>query len=390
VINMKLETNIKKYYLFSFLNYFLMSLPFLYAYYLVDLGFTYTQIGVYGFMLSFTIFLFEVPSGYLADSLGRKLTLFLGAVFHFISIALLLIFTNFLSILLVPIFGGLGQTMISGADSALFYESLKSVKKEKKFKKYDGKAKTFQEAGVILSTILGSIFIIYGIKLLFFIEAIIGIFLIIVSLSFIEPKKKEDIELSIKDIKGAIDHSIKNNKLLGIFVYSFFVMGFSNVIFFLYQPYFLETGIPIRLYGFIFAFFSLFTALFSYYAHKIDSRLGIKNTLLLMPILVSLSYLFGSIFFVWWGIIFFAFRELVRGLVFPVVGDYLNKNAKSKYRATILSINAIFSRLGYGLLVLVLARGAEIISLKTTMLIFGIILSFMTFLFWFFLNNGKK
>lgn len=118
-----ISRNIPLLYLIKISKWFMLYIPAVKLFY-VENGLNDTDLFVLHAFYSFVIFLAEVPSGYLADVIGRKKTmvggLFLGAA-GFAAYALTSSYTGFL---LAEIALGLGQSFISGADSALLYDSL--------------------------------------------------------------------------------------------------------------------------------------------------------------------------------------------------------------------------------------------------------------------------
>lgn len=106
-------------------------------------------------MPAITLFLAEIPSGYFADRLGRKKSILLGAVLELASVVVLYTATNYGLLLVAHILIGLGTAFISGADSALLYDTLLELEREKEYTRIDGKAKFFGEMAVILSASAG-------------------------------------------------------------------------------------------------------------------------------------------------------------------------------------------------------------------------------------------
>ncbi len=68
---------------------------------------------------SIAIVVLEMPSGYLADVIGRRKTLIIGAVFGIFGFATYSFSYGFLGFLIAEIILGIGQSCISGADSAM-------------------------------------------------------------------------------------------------------------------------------------------------------------------------------------------------------------------------------------------------------------------------------
>ncbi|MGY9057575.1 MAG: MFS transporter, partial [Alphaproteobacteria bacterium] len=66
----------------------------------------------------------EVPSGYLADRVGRRITLLIGTAATVVACVLLGIGGPFMIFALAQVFMGLGSAFSSGTDSAFLYDSL--------------------------------------------------------------------------------------------------------------------------------------------------------------------------------------------------------------------------------------------------------------------------
>ena len=100
------------------------------------------------------VFIFwEVPSGALADLLGYRKTIFTGRSILFIH-SVVFAFAN--SLLLVwtgNLLWAIGQPLVSGADSALIYDTLKALGREKEFKKITGRAKSYRFLVLALSAL---------------------------------------------------------------------------------------------------------------------------------------------------------------------------------------------------------------------------------------------
>lgn len=209
---------------------------------------------IYGMVFSFTVFFFEIPLGYFADKFGRKNSMIIGVLILISSLMLLYFTDNFYVILFISFLQGISQAFISGADSAILYDSLLSLKREKEFKKIDGRAKVYQEIGVITAVLIALALFIFGIKTLILFAVITKIILFISVISFKEPIKHEklvdkNMSKGVINIFKILKKSLENKKLKNIFIYAFLIQGFSNMIFLIYQPYFLEVGIPMKFFG---------------------------------------------------------------------------------------------------------------------------------------------
>ena len=342
----RIHANIWKYYLFNFLTEFTIFLPFI-IYYFQELGFSLGQIAILQSISALTIFIFEIPTGYIADKIGRKNSLIISTVLQLAGVLFLFISRSYLLLVIAHIFNGLAWAFVSGADSALLYDSLLFLKRETEYKRIEGKARFFGEMAIILSAILGSLIVAYGIKQTILLTMIGYAVLVFVTLSFAEQPRETEEKHKVHPAMFMIKRLLHNRKLLGLFCYSFIILGISGTIFVLYQPYFRATEVPLQYYGYIFAAFSVFAAIASLKAHYIEQKVGVYWSLVLMPLLLAFTLIGGSLVFVWAGFVFFFLRELVRGYVFPVLNDYTNKLVGSRERATVLSIGSMFSRVGF-------------------------------------------
>jgi MFS family permease len=390
-ILLRIRSNIWKYYVFNFLTQFTIFLPFI-VYYFQELGFSLGQIAVLQGISAITVFIFEIPSGYVADKIGRKNSLIISVILQLLGVIILYSSHNYLMIVISHIFNGLAWAFVSGADSAFLYDSLLCLKQESEYKRVEGKARFFGEIAIIISAILGSLIVGFGIRQTILWTLIGYTILIFVTFSFTEPPRKKikihKIQENIFLLFSIFKKSIYNKKLLGLFCYSFIIFGISGTIFIMYQPYFRATALPLSYYGYIFAAFSIFAAFASLKAHYIERKIGVYWSLLLVPILLAGSIVGASLVFMWAGFMFFFLRELVRGYIYPVLADYNNKIISSNERATVLSIGSMFARLGLTIIAALFGFLSDTYGLKMMLLAIGLMLLVFTLIVPIFIKNN--
>lgn len=371
----------------------MVYLPYI-VYYFQYIGFNLTKIATLFAIKSVTQIILEIPSGYLADKIGRVKILVLSLIFEIIGLIIILFRTDYNSIIISHVFLGIGFALFSGADSALVYETLKKLKREKEYKKIYGRCVGIGEISIIISTALGSLIILEGLKLTIILSIITLIIATIITITIKEPYikiKKTKIKNEIFNLFNVIKEALNNSKMKYIFIYSFFIMGLSNIIYVYYQPYFNATNVPLFYYGIIFALLSIITALVNFNIHKIEERLGLYKLLIMMPILIGLSFLFSGYFFIQLGFLFFIFREIVRGISIPVITDYTNKLIKNgSKRATVLSIGGMFSRLGFAILAILFGFFADNNGLRITFIATGLIIIVFSFVLLKIFKNNKN
>jgi len=114
------------------------------------------QIGVAMGVYSLTIVILEVPTGGLADAIGRKRAAVIAYAFLMGSSALLLFAFSFPAVLIAFIFYGVGRALSSGALDAWFVDALQAVDPQVDLQPYLARAGTFSFLALGVGTLLGS------------------------------------------------------------------------------------------------------------------------------------------------------------------------------------------------------------------------------------------
>lgn len=129
----------------------------------LDYGLTLEQFAILNMVWAISIVLAEVPSGALADLLGRRKLLVFAAWLMFVEMALLatvplggspLLFVVFL---INRICSGLAEAAASGADEALAYDSLKALGRERDWSRLLEKTARTVSGGFFATMIIGAL-----------------------------------------------------------------------------------------------------------------------------------------------------------------------------------------------------------------------------------------
>src|SRR5579859_3813843 len=120
-----LQSTIRKYYAFSFLSSLWFISAILIPFYTQWGHISLFQVQLLQSWYSLWFFILEVPTGIIADKIGRKYTLSFGALIAGIGLIVYAIQPNFLLFALGEVIVALGNSLISGANDALLYEKLK-------------------------------------------------------------------------------------------------------------------------------------------------------------------------------------------------------------------------------------------------------------------------
>ena len=140
--------NIAGLYVIKISKWFNLVMPVVVLFY-QDNGMGMHEIFILKSIYSLAIVALELPSGWMADVWGRKKTLLLGAVLGSSGFLMYSFSYGFWAFVIAEIILGAGHSFVSGADSAMLYESLKADKKSDRYVKHEGRitsAGNFAEA----------------------------------------------------------------------------------------------------------------------------------------------------------------------------------------------------------------------------------------------------
>ncbi len=326
---------------------------------------------------SIAIIILEIPSGYLADNWGRKNTIILGSILGTIGFAVYSFSHGFYGFLIAELILGTGQSFISGSDSAILYDSLKISGQENKYLKYEGRVLSIGNFAETIAAILGGFLAEISLRTPFCVQTAIAFIAIPSALLLKEPYKiKKHISNSWSNIISIVQYSLFKSRQLSINIFFSAVIGCATLSMAWFIQAYLKKIHSFSEYqiGISWSILNLTVGIATIFAYKTENILGRINTLLLILIVISSTYLLLGItelkiifLFIW---IFY----LIRGIATPVLKDYINRLCKPNIRATVLSVRNFVIRIlfaGFGPFI---GWFADIYSIKTAFTITGIII----------------
>lgn len=342
------KSNIYKYYIYQFI-FGIHTVRGVYYAYMTDWGgLDIFQILALQSYFMFIIFIFEIPSGALADLIGRKMALILSSLCVIGAAFAYSIYPYILLFVLAETLWALSIALSSGTDEAFLYSSLKSYNSEEKISKVLGNNQTINLIALTISAPLGSIIADF-ISLQFTMTCLAFIFIVslIVALTFKEPpfrRKEEGKKGYLKIIKqGFIE--LKHNKILAILCFDrLFINSLIFLLFWTYQPYLEALGIPLLWWGFISAGMNITNAAFSFSVPRILKK--VKNKLIFLIVID----LINGITFVIMGLNANPYLGILLVLIIVAFGypryliyvNGINKQIEAEERATVLSTINMF------------------------------------------------
>lgn len=344
------QRNIRVLGVFTVLMNSVFILPVILPFYREELGLTFHDFLIGESLFAAAVIFWDVPAGYLADKWGRKKTLILGAGLMAVSYTLLLMATGFWSALFAQGAIGVAYATVSGANSALLYDSLLSVGRESEYRKREGFRFALQLYSCAIACIVGG----YLYTIDHHLPLIVEIFFItcgcISACFFIEPPrhKVQSVHHPLKDIRDTLVYVLHGHREIAqLVLLMVIVFSTTKICMWGIQAYAEELKISEVYNGWIISAVMLCGGLSGHFGHKILPNLrGAMALQSLVIFLVAILLIAGfSISFV--GIVALGLEAFVYGFGMPRATETINNLVDSSRRATVLSTANLASALGF-------------------------------------------
>tara|TARA_B100000902_G_scaffold398712_1_gene466534 strand:+ start:6929 stop:8053 length:1125 start_codon:yes stop_codon:yes gene_type:complete len=316
-----------------------------------DKGLTLFQIMILQSIYSITLSLSEIPSGYMSDYFGRKNTIIVSSIFTFIGYLIFSYLHTFEHFILAQILIALGGSLMSGSDSALMYETLIEIKNEENYTKYEGRSYAVANFSESIAGLISIPLITISLNLPIHIQTFVLFFCIPVSISLIEPTKKDMYNKSNVSIKKALNFSlIKNLKLKWLIIYSSIIGVATLSAAWMAQPFFKNLDVPLVYYGILWSALNFTAGIGSFRSHNLEKKYNHNKLILILGLSVGISFFFISLNPNYYGILFFFIIYLLRGYLTPFLKNQINNESYSEIRATVLSIRSFILRITFAII----------------------------------------
>lgn len=205
----------------------------------------------------FWVFVLEIPTGAVADYLGRKTSLVLGAATLSLAVLVYGLVPQLALFLLAEFLFALSLALISGADQAWLYDTLLEQGQEHLSKKMLGRAEAIHLAGMLVGAPIGSVIAsTWGINVPMLASAVPFALAVFVGLSLREPKLHTTPSETTRYLQIVVDglkYFAHHKRLRLLAIDSAIVSVASYFVIWLYQPLFSSVGVGIAAFGFIHA-----------------------------------------------------------------------------------------------------------------------------------------
>ena len=318
------------------------------------------QLILVGTVLELTVFLFEIPTGIVADLYSRRRSVIIGMVLIGAGLVLEGALPVFATMLLAQIVWGLGATFESGAIDAWISDEIGVERAGAAFLRATQVRQAVSFVGIGVSVWLGSVYL--GLPLVI---GGIGFFATAVFLVLFMPEHgfTRDLEASHNPLRAMqqtfrAGSSVAQRKpiILTIFTITAILGASSETFDRLSEAHFLRdiglpgTFTPAVWFGLVSAGVSLLSLVVTEIVRRrvdTSAHIAVAKALLVINVLLTVSVIiFGLAGNVTLAVAFYGAAVLLRTVNGPLYRAWLNQSLEPKTRATVFSMNAQMDALG--------------------------------------------
>jgi MFS family permease len=302
-----------------------------------------------------SVVVIEVPSGWFSDTFGRKKTLVTASCFLCTAYVLFLFANSFEQFAIAQMFLAGGIAFNSGTDTSFLLESTQSLGKEEVYAPCEARAMKFNFLGTAVASVFGGLAAIPDYRGAYVLSLIGGIGLLVITLQFKEPaqKNKEDRVNFFNQVISCFA-LLRNTRLLWLSFFAVFMIVINHIPYEFYQPYMEEiakqydalTSTPL-LTSVHLTITMLIASWVASRSIRIKNKIGTNSTLLsaagLQVTMTGLMHLYINLPVA----VISVLRSCPRALMTAPLNVAVAPNVPASKRATFLSLQSLFGRLGF-------------------------------------------
>ncbi len=336
----RLRQNLSRTLLLCFFQVFLVIMPIAVPFF-QSKGLSMQDVFSLQALFALVVLVTEVPSGYLADLIGRKQTLVIGAVFGGVGHSLLLGADGFWGLAMFEIGLGISHSLISGADIALLYDTELALERDERHQRQIvGKLYSVRTASEAVAALTCSFLLLWSMELAIYVQALVGWLPLVIAVRLVEPPG-ERLEGSshtgnmVRICRYLMTHSsVLRLVILALSIWS--LTTFYAV--WLLQKLWIEQGVGLVHFGYMWAALTLIASLAGRWAHLFEERFGTGWMLVFVGLVPALGYLGLDLFGVVGGYLASISFFVCRGFGLVILREALNSRVPGEFRATANSL----------------------------------------------------
>lgn len=348
----------------------------------LDFGLTVAQFSILNAVWAATIVLAEVPSGAVADIIGRKRLLNFAAGVMIFEIGIISFMPRIDPVLIFSVFlvnrvlSGLAEAAASGADEALAYDSLSEAGLADQWGRVLEVLMRYQAIGFVIAMTIGAV--VYdphlmdrvadwmglGVSLTqevtmrfpLYLTFVLALLAFVSTLKMTEPEGAErgQMDRSVKQTFVVTLNAgvwiLKTRFVLWVMLFGMLLDGTIRMVITLSSQYYRMIGIPESIFGLMGSVVALLGVVVPRIARQIAENRSPKAALLITSGLAVAGLVGMNGFWPWLGLVPALVTFAAMNFNGFFVSFYINRETDSRQRATVLSFKGLSYNLSYGLL----------------------------------------
>ena len=346
--------------------------------FLLDAGLTNLEAFAANAFFTAGMVIFEIPTGVVADTWGRRTSYLLGtitlAASTFLYYVMWQVNAPFWAWAIVSALLGLGFTFFSGAVEAWLVDALDYAEYQGSLEKVFGRGQMVSGVAMLGGSVLGGVIAqatSLGVPFLLRVGVLLAMFAVafrlMKDLGFV-PEPATSPLRAMRGVLGAsLEHGLKNPPVRYVMLAAPFTGGVGVYTFYALQPYLLELYGDPQAYsvaGLAAAIVAGSQILGGYAAPRVRDLFRRRTTALILSGIASAAILalLGLVGLFWLALVLLVLWGLVFAAEMPIRQAYLNDMIPSKQRATVLSFDSLMDSSGGVVIQPVLGRAADVYS----------------------------
>ena len=344
--------------------------------FLLDAGLTNAQAFAANAFFTAGLVLFEVPTGVLADTRGRRMSYLLGALTLTVATLLYLfmwrVSAPFWAWALTSAFLGLGFTFFSGAVQAWLVDALKATGFDGPVESVFAKGEIVEGVAMLTGSVAGgyiaqvtSLGVPYILRAIVLAVSFVLAFVLMRDVGFKPRRGGRLVDEMKKVLADGVRYGLRQRPLRWLMLAAIFTDGVGIYAFYAMQPYLLELYGKPQAYGVaglaaaIVGGAQIAGGMLVPHIGRIFRR---RTSVLLASVFLSTAILaaIGFLPRFWIAIVLLVLWGLLFAAIMPVRQAYLNALIPSEQRATVLSLDSMFASTGGVAIQPVLGRAADV------------------------------
>lgn len=309
--------------------------------------------------------LLEVPSGYLADRMGRRVTLILGALAAMAAHAAFVFGQGFVHFAVAQVLLALSMASVSGSDVALLYDTLAASGDTERFAAVEGRAQSWAFSGLAGAALVSGVIVPVAsglggwpgdaLRLAFALSLLGQLVAFALACAMVEPPATRSTSAFTAQLGDCL-RATRRSPLGWVLALYALATVINHVPYELYQPYLrlltahsdIVTATPLAS-GTLLALTMLVAGAASRGAAALGARVG-AVTALVGTLALQVAVIWSLGLALHWAVMLpLLLRSIPAAAQRPLVGAMVNPHLPSEVRATYLSLMSLVGRLCFAL-----------------------------------------